>query len=163
MKKVYQTIIDPKHGNCMQCAIASLFELSLEEVPHFLEFDNKEGTSAYNELWRFLKAKGYDYCNFNPFGGTRRDKSKEEAVRLTKEILKFDKGINGYFYASVPSQTYPDVYHAVIIDMDMNIVHDPNPNQLALKLGPKSIFSIITNNKNWHIDVEGKLVKEDES
>lgn len=30
MKEVYQTIMDSIHGNCMQAAIATLFEKKLE-------------------------------------------------------------------------------------------------------------------------------------
>ena len=37
MTKAYQTIIDKSHGNCMQAAVASLFDKKLEEVPNFIE------------------------------------------------------------------------------------------------------------------------------
>lgn len=37
MIKVYQTMVDRGHGNCMQAVIASLLEKPLEEVPRFLE------------------------------------------------------------------------------------------------------------------------------
>lgn len=34
----------------------------------------------------------------------------------------------------MPSQTFEDVSRAVVIDTDLNIAHDPNPNQRALNL-----------------------------
>jgi hypothetical protein len=34
-----------KHGDCMRACVASLFELPLEEVPHFVEHDN------WYQLW----------------------------------------------------------------------------------------------------------------
>lgn len=35
MTPVYQTIFTPPDGNCLQASIASIFELSLDEVPNF--------------------------------------------------------------------------------------------------------------------------------
>lgn len=35
MKPIFQTILNQPLGNCLQAAIASLLELSLEEVPNF--------------------------------------------------------------------------------------------------------------------------------
>lgn len=45
-----------------------------------------------------------------------------------------------------------------IVDIDLNIVHDPNPNQKALKLGPEDVVSVDTVKDDWHISVDGKLV-----
>lgn len=41
MHKVYQTIVDKGRGDCMRAAIASMFELDILQVPHFLMFGNK--------------------------------------------------------------------------------------------------------------------------
>ena len=56
MNRVYQTIIDQNKGNCMQAAIASLFEKKIEEVPNFIEFKN-----WFTPMYKFLIKKGYDY------------------------------------------------------------------------------------------------------
>lgn len=40
MKKVFQTIVDKDHGNCMQAVVASLFELELDDVPNFIEMES---------------------------------------------------------------------------------------------------------------------------
>lgn len=37
MKPINQTIFKPPHGNCLQAAIASIFELPLDKVPNFME------------------------------------------------------------------------------------------------------------------------------
>ena len=55
MKKVFQTIVDPGNGNCMQAAVASLLELEIEEVPHFL----KTHPNPNYAMMKFLKEKGY--------------------------------------------------------------------------------------------------------
>jgi hypothetical protein len=123
MKKIFQTIVDKGHGNCMQAAVASLLELELNDVPNFIV--SKTGVL---DLMKFLFKYDYDCTYINRRG------DQENETEFLKSVAKFDGGVNGYFYASVPSQTYEGVYHAVIVDTDLNIVHDPNPNQLALKL-----------------------------
>lgn len=37
MKPVYQTILIPPYGNCLQACIASILELQLDDVPNFAE------------------------------------------------------------------------------------------------------------------------------
>ena len=77
MKKVFQTIVDKRHGNCMQAAVASLFDLELEEVPNFIEL--KEGNSGVlNYFWE----KGYDAC---PISRTRHD-----TTEFLRKVAKFD-------------------------------------------------------------------------
>lgn len=153
MTKVYQTIVESGKGNCMQAAIASLLDLNLEQVPNFVEFDGVEAGGASYKFMQFLNDNGYDYCCISK--GANRN-----ADDLIK-IAKFDGGIGGYFYASVPSQTFNDVSHAVIVDSNLNIVHDPNPNQLALKLKPENVDMIITTTQ-YVIGKTGKIFGYDE-
>ncbi|MDX3245848.1 hypothetical protein [Streptomyces sp. ME18-1-4] len=58
MKPVTQTILhgDPsgRPGNCLQAAVASLLNLPLDEVPHFIEHDDWE-----ERLAAFCTARGY--------------------------------------------------------------------------------------------------------
>lgn len=135
MKKVYQTIIDKDHGNCMQAAIASLLGKDLVEVPNFIE--SEKGTRRYEDtMMGYLhKVCGYDACTVNKY--------HHETTEFLKKVARFDGGVGGYFYATVPSQTFPDCMHAVIVDMDLNIVHDPNPNGNALKLTPDDVLDIM--------------------
>jgi len=132
MIKVYQTIIDKGHGNCMQAVVASLLELPLEEVPNFIEI--KEG-SWFLTMEHMFDDRGYDLCTIGRGGNTDTE--------MLKKIAKFDGGVNGFLYASVPSMTFEGCGHAVIVDTDLNIVHDPNPNQLALQLTADDIDSIM--------------------
>ena len=145
MKKVFQTIVDKDHGNCMQAAIASLFELELDDVPNFIE----AGRNANYDLFRFLWSKNLEPTSI---AKNRRNRTTE----FLKEIAKFDGGINGYFYAIIPSQTFKDGYHAVVVDSELNIVHDPNPNQKGLKLTADDVESFITV-KDMIIGKTGKL------
>lgn len=132
MLKVYQTITDRTHGNCMQAAFASLFELELQQVPHFREL----GDSWFSALWAFLQEQGYEHEGtlYNRADGLIRGNVTEK-YNDRFNIIKDMEGVNGLFYAAVYSPNYykesindrNPCTHAVIIDKDFNIVHDPNP------------------------------------
>lgn len=142
MTPVFQTIVDKDHGNCMQAVIASLFDLPLEEVPNFKAISDDGKTNYFMEMMKFYRSRGYsDLCCINK----RDDLGK--GTELLRKVAKLDGGVNGYIYAGVPSQTFDGVGHAVIVDLDLNIVHDPNPNQLAMTLKPEDVEAIyITKN-----------------
>ncbi len=140
MKKVFQTIVDKGKGNCMQAAVASLFDMELNDVPNFIEFEDNEkypDTNHFIEMNKFYRERGYEE------GITYISRRKDDSVEFMIKVAKFDGGINGYLDATVKSQTFPDSYHSVIIDTDLNIVHDPNPNQLALKLTPDDVVGFV--------------------
>lgn len=156
MIKVDQTVVgrgtdanpDEPRGNCMQAVTASLFEMNLEEVPNFVESDR-----WFYDIWDFYVKNGY-----NPSYVERRDSN----FKMLHDIAKYDGGINGYFDATVKSQTFEGSLHAVVVDVDLNIVHDPNPNRLALKLKPEDVEAIWLANheeKPFYIK-DGKLIKE---
>lgn len=148
MNPVYQTIVDPGKGNCMQAAIASLFEKKLEEVPNFIEYPD----NWFSIMWDFIRKQGYDYRgmlhnkNYNtlmkPTDQCFRDvKWHKSSIITPKNLYKYE-GVNGYFYAGVFSPKYfnweRQTTHAVIIDRDYNIVHDPSPAYKDLKRYPLS-------------------------
>lgn len=140
MIKVYQTIIDQGHGNCMQAVIASLFELPLEAVPHF-----KEEESWFLSLYKFVQKYDYDIQGtlYNKTDGLIKGTLMEKYCDRFEEIREME-GVKGYFFASVYSPKYyllaeqrkDSATHAVIIDKDFNIVHDPNPEYQNLTKYP---------------------------
>lgn len=128
MIKIYQNIVNKNHGNCMQAAIASLFEEPLENVPNFIELKN----GWFSELCNFLKKRGYAYDGMlHSYGDNKRLYPNEDAKDRFNEIKEME-GVNGYFYAAVYSPKYYNptdvcpITHAVIIDKNFNIVHDVN-------------------------------------
>lgn len=147
MIPVYQTIIGRADdgsapGNCMQAVIASLLELPLDDVPHFLLYGDK----WWEVQWHFLMSKGIemDYQLRNPYrlGSKGRDRMQH---------LPECHGIKGCFYAAVYSPGYftPEEFckpgyvvptHAVICDNHFNIVHDPNPKYKGLKEYPLASY-----------------------
>jgi hypothetical protein len=128
MKKIFQTIVDKDHGNCMQAAIASLFEIDLEEVPNFIEL--KEGWAG--ALFQFLKERDYTFDGtLYSYLDNKRLYPNDKSENRFDEIKNME-GVNGYFFATVYSPKYYNVNnknlttHAVIIDKDFNIVHHVN-------------------------------------
>lgn len=125
MIKIYQTVVDKNKGNCMQAAMASLFEDSLENVPNFIEF----GDRWFDEMRNYIKNKGYTYKGFiyNP-NVVGKNILKEFSLCTIKDY----QGVDGYFYAVVYSPLFYDekdfspATHTVIIDKDFNIIHDVN-------------------------------------
>lgn len=138
MKKVFQTITDSGHGNCMQAAMASIFDMELEDVPNFIEFKN-----WFEPMKQFILERGYKYEGMlhnkqfsfltSPTYECFHEKKWYKPAIMTRKKLYKHEGINGLFYASVLSPRFFNytsgftATHAVIIDKDYNIVHDPNP------------------------------------
>ncbi|MCX6282380.1 MAG: hypothetical protein NTU51_10495 [Bacteroidetes bacterium] len=133
MKKVYQKVIDKNTGDCMQAVIASLFEVELNDVPEFI----KLGEHWFWMMRKFFSDHGYPHLGYI-------NRGMGIGTKLLKRVAKFDRGINGYLYASVLSQNFADgCGHAVVVDTDLNIVHDPSPNQSSMCLTPDDILDIM--------------------
>lgn len=137
MIKVYQTIINKDTGNCTQAVIASLFELPLEEVPNFISFGGK----WIDVLWKFVRERGYEFEG--TLHNTKFPVGNEFADRPSDiPKLKEMSGVNGFFYASVLSPKYYTKgnfnSHAVVVDKNCNIVHDPNPEYQNIKSYPEA-------------------------
>jgi len=138
MKKVYQTIMDPKKGNCMQAAYATLFNLELDQVPNFILYEDR----WFGVLWEFLKTQGvlYSYSvNNNRAFDVMGDSSGDTAKKKDRfPEIKKREGVNGLYAAVVFSPRYFDmnakvlVSHQVLIDSDFNIVFDPNPQNKGI-------------------------------
>ena len=117
MTKVDQTIVDKGDGDCMRACVASILDLDLIAVPHFMRIpEGKWSVVMSNFFW----ALGYDFvCTGYP-----KSPEKERG-----HVLSESPNINGYVMASVPSRTFEDVSHSVIMDLNGLIVNDPNPNK----------------------------------
>lgn len=130
----------------MQAAIASLLELPLEHVPDFKNFEKKWFLTMYN----FLTIGGYEFDGtlYNPKALLFRHPEfyKEKGTTPSDRFLEIKDmpGVKGYFFANVFSPMFFNesekdfTGHAVIIDKDFNIVHDPNPKYEEGVTYPKS-------------------------
>lgn len=138
MKKVYQTIVSKGNGNCVAACVASILDKNLDEVPalspddeqmkNLINFMNEMGYkyqgSLYNKNYWILQHSNKYYCFENT------DWHKPQI--LTKENISKIKGIDGLFLAAVYSPKFSNFQtdergtHQVIVDKNLNIVHDPN-------------------------------------
>lgn len=132
MIPVFQTIVDKGRGDCMRAVVASLLDVEdINILPNYRIL----GPGWFLKMAETFKEYGYpDICYIS--------RCSDIDLEFLKQIAKFDNGINGYFYGTVKSQTFDDTYHAVVVDSDLNIVHGPNPNQLAMKLTPDDVLGI---------------------
>lgn len=147
MKKVFQSRVEKSHGTCMQAVVASLFEIFIDDVPNFIEC----GENWYYEYRKFFKDRGYKICSFRP-----------REPEIMKVIMEHDGGVNGYWDATVASIFFgAGSTHAVVIDKNLNVVHDPNPNNFGHVYKREDILSIEMVKSDWYMDVDGKFVVED--
>ncbi len=134
MKKVFQTITGSE-GNCIQAGLASLTGIPLEECFH--AFDHPDDDMWGIKLVNWLDSKGYSYS------ATLYNAINKEDV-CTLENIKIMEGINGFFLAGVysPSERLNDdgslSEHAVIINKNFEIVHDPNHAYKDIKVYPQA-------------------------
>ena len=72
-------------------------------------------------FWDFLRDSDYEYY------GVGFPKGDEYPQGHT---LNETPNIDGYVIASVPSKTFEEVGHSVVMNLEGIVVHDPNPNRL---------------------------------
>lgn len=89
------------YGNCLQACVASLFELPLEAVPHFMLFKDK----WWEALYLFIQSINYELLGF----------------------VDGEPPHNGQYYiVSIDFGEQYDFGHSVIFK-DGKITHDPHP------------------------------------
>ena len=117
MKRVDQSILDKKVGDCTRACVASLLDLPLDAVPHFMRFGEDVWFKVLNN---FLWALDYEFLGTGyPIGPDG----------LKGHVLAESSNVKGYVIASVPSKTFEGVGHNVIMNLEGVIEHDPNPNK----------------------------------
>ena len=114
MKKVYQTRYGEKEGNCFQAALASLFELELEEVPDFCNIYSIETEEWYEEFLKWLQKRGYSSVPLY------FKETVEHPLRYKNCLLL------------VTGKTQDEVNHCVIYKNGKSI-HNPNKNCKGIK------------------------------
>ncbi len=126
MKPVEQTIMHDQEkgviGNCFQACIASLLEIPLEEVPHFVE-GNQDAYFWRKELNVWLAPRGLSFVEiWCPNLANFRWYADEQLANV------------GYYVLSGPSPRQKNVEHAVIAKGG-EIVFDPHPSKAGLADG----------------------------
>ena len=129
MIKNYQQNFD-KDPDCIRSVISSLLDKNLKDVPNFFKY----GKDWFYYLENYMNNNSYT-CKGILFN--KKDKEYPESYIDISELKNY-KGINGHFYASVysPLLFKNSKTHAVIINRNYNIIHDPNPYYKGLKEYP---------------------------
>lgn len=107
MKPVFQTIYSVPHGNCLQACVASILELSLEEVPNFML--HGDGWWQYYVEWMI--------SNYN----------------LQPISIVIEKGCtvpHGYHF--IQGKSPRGDYDHIVVAFNGNEIHDPFPDSIPL-------------------------------
>lgn len=116
MKPVDQTTFGHPGGNCFSACIASLLEMSIEDVPYFME--SPDWHSVFRE---WLHPLGFDAMIF----GLLDAEGKPLGLRARPMGLHILSGQS-------PRSSGKNVwYHSVIARREL-VVHDPHPSRAGL-------------------------------
>lgn len=125
MKPVYQTLVCKDKGNCFQACLASLFHTDIGDTINIIDHPV--------DSWHFhfadwISKQGWDWVG-----------------SIDADLISSTSGVGGYYLASVPSKNFDGCYHAVIIDSDCNVVHDPDPSGKWLDQNVSAVADYIYN------------------
>ena len=115
MIKIYQTkfggIDAPigERGNCWQASVASILEIPLDEVPNIQEWD--EELHWFDEFRKWLEQYGLGAIGLATGGNIT---------------------IQGYHIIECKSTTLESGETHVVVGLNQEVVHDPNPNAKSL-------------------------------
>ena len=119
-------------GNCESAVIASLLDLSITEVPHFLREAKGDNVKFWENVSNFLEKYGFEYVHY-AWNDIDWEKTKSEGKT--------------YHTISGPSPRAPDkIWHAVV-GCNGEIIHDPHYSREGL----------YGSNKMWHVSMLRKI------
>lgn len=109
-----------QHGDCQRAVLASLLELQISDVPHFLQLANGDPDEYWTMLQAFCRSHGYAYLTTQQRGAN------------------FWGDVSGIYHEiSGPSPRGNGVYHAVV-GLDGQVVFDPHPSRSGLAGDPST-------------------------
>lgn len=108
-----------QYGDCQRAVIASLLDLPISEVPHFLQLAKGDPVEYWTGIQRFLATKGFAWLTVPAKSGAA-----------------FYGSENGVYHEiSGPSPRGNGTQHAVV-GLDGEIVFDPHPSRAGLTGDP---------------------------
>lgn len=108
-------------GDCWKTCIASLMELPMEDVPHFVE----HGDLWWDVTQAFIKAIA----------------GNDKELRWWEDVNAVPAGHE--FLIGTGVSPRGDFQHAVIVDHSAKVVHDPHPSRAGLAGPPETFYSIV--------------------
>ena len=110
-----------QYGDCQRAVIASLLDLPIALVPHFLKEANGDTTLFWNKLQLFCGSQGFAYLT----------------MRATSGYRFHGLGARVYHEIAGPSPRGNGLLHAVV-GLDGKIVFDPHPSKAGLAGDPNT-------------------------
>lgn len=107
-----------QYGDCARATIASLLDLPIRFVPHFLKESDGTAYGFHTLIEEFLAGHGYDI------------------LWQRSLVYHLSEDVDVYHYISGPSPRKPGVHHAVV-GLNGKVFHDPHPSRLGLAGEPK--------------------------
>jgi hypothetical protein len=108
-------------GDCFRACVASIFELELDEVPHFMDLDYRiwHVDRSKSNWWSMVNAWAWDFgVGFNRLSYPARRRPKNWHP--------------GWWIASVRSRCQDGATHAIVMHGN-EVKHDPSPLSRALE------------------------------
>lgn len=110
-----------QYGDCQRAVIASLLELPIEEVPHFLQDAKGDPVTYWEAIQRFCRSHGFAYLVVDKPGHA--------------QVYGDDGDV--YHEISGPSPRHADTFHAVI-GKNGQVHFDPHPSRAGLAGDPST-------------------------
>lgn len=133
MKRVYQTDTSKERGNCVQACIASIFNLTLTQVPNFTNLNPKNNIS---EMIKWVVGEGY-------------------SIIILKDL--YDGTSGTMCLATIRSKRHPTAHHMVVgrlnFDGDVVLLHDPDTsgkNKIGQEIEWVKLYFIFRGSRYLH-------------
>jgi hypothetical protein len=103
-----------QYGDCMRACVASLLDMPIAQVPHFLRDASGDPQQFWENVMPFAESRGWDYlCGF------------------TAHLPDLAADLDGYHVIGGPSPRGGGLLHAVVGRYGA-IVFDPHPSKAGL-------------------------------
>lgn len=103
-----------QYGDCMRACVASLLNMNIALVPHFLRDADGKSVEFWEGIYDFLDSRGY-----------------EMIPSIVAYRPKMTADLDGYHIVSGPSPRGNGLYHAVV-GRHGDVVFDPHPSRAGL-------------------------------
>lgn len=134
-------IAEKQSGDCWKCCLASILELSYEDVPHFVEEGEREYTSWWNATQAWLREQGYVIATF-----CLRGKDRPLLSINDREDIDYHFSAPGHWMAGVTSPRMTpegeNISHVVVMN-GSSVVWDPHPLRDQGHLGFTEAFLLV--------------------
>lgn len=113
-------------GDCWKCCLASILELPYEDVPHFIEVAERNGSSWWNETLEWLRPRGFTIVRFGLWG------ESQPFLLFGSRQIRYHFSAPGHWIGGVVSRrTDADsepIGHVVVMQ-GSEIAWDPHPDR----------------------------------